>query len=475
MLFSDYYKIKIGTGDDWFDPILSSDTKLFIDPLLVTDTNHKHFTNVSKKISDFFAEGFRLAANSSPHPNDNLYILLLSMMKFPEVQEICLGYSESTEGAGASDGFGEKIVSAIYQTISMGLKNIHRFETLGLFNKGIGKDRLSDITANIIKENLIKYTEKIAKKHKLKTKQFFFKQVNFNLTSKRWMSGVFELPENPYSNNKAVILVPKRFILDVPNISPEFFLNFIWEKKNKEIRSLFSYKIKSEINKKEIVEIARKRLDWVNEFEQFISKDLTLRSYDFKIDPRGVYQPAIGSYKYAATNPITLNATNRTEFQKCVDIIIQQYCHFIENENGYKLLWNDNGKPRREESAQITFTCVVKQFCKANNIDLSRENNLGRGPVDFKFSQGYKDRVSIEIKLAKNGNFWDGLNLQLPKYLEVEEIDKGYFIVICLTEQDLEKVKNLENVAIQISKQINKQVIPIIVDATPHKLSASKL
>lgn len=322
MLFSDFYKINIGTDDDWFDPLLDIDTKLFIDPLLVTDLIHPEFKNTGITITNFFNEGFKLAAQSEPKTNDNLYKVLLSMMKFPEVQELCLGYSKSTKGAGSGEGFGKEIVHAIYQTISMGLTNIHRFETLGLFSEGIGKDRLSDITANIIKRDLINYTIKIAKRHDLKTQPFPFRQVYFNQNSKKWMPDIFDLPKNPFSENKAVILVPKRFILDIPNISPELFLDFIWERKNKEVRSLFSYKLKSEINKKEIVAIARKRIDWVNQFEQFVSKDLTLKNYNFSLDPNGVYQPAIGSYKYAVSNPIQLNATNKHEFEHCIHSII---------------------------------------------------------------------------------------------------------------------------------------------------------
>lgn len=35
MFFSDYYKILHTGNDDWFDPIVSVDTKLFVDPFLI--------------------------------------------------------------------------------------------------------------------------------------------------------------------------------------------------------------------------------------------------------------------------------------------------------------------------------------------------------------------------------------------------------------------------------------------------------
>jgi hypothetical protein len=33
--FSDQFNITRGTKDDWFDPILESDTKVFVDPFLL--------------------------------------------------------------------------------------------------------------------------------------------------------------------------------------------------------------------------------------------------------------------------------------------------------------------------------------------------------------------------------------------------------------------------------------------------------
>ena len=103
MLFSDYFEITKGKGDDWFDPMLDVDTKLFIDPLLVTDAPHINFRNIGGKISKFFDIAFQLAAESEAKRSDTKYIQLCSMMKFPEVQELCLGYSRSTKGAGAGD------------------------------------------------------------------------------------------------------------------------------------------------------------------------------------------------------------------------------------------------------------------------------------------------------------------------------------------------------------------------------------
>lgn len=140
------------------------------------------------------------------------------------------------------------------------------------------------------------------------------------------------------------------------------------------------------------------------------------------------------------------------------------------------MLWDEKGnKPKSEEASQLIFTGIVKHYCKANNIDLNREVNLGRGSVDFKFSSGYQNRALIEVKLAKNSKFWNGLEKQLIKYLEVEDIKKGYFLVICYNDDDINKVSGIQNVASEVGKRKNVDLNVYVIDASYDKPSASKL
>ena len=81
------------------------------------------------------------------------------------------------------------------------------------------------------------------------------------------------------------------------------------------------------------------------------------------------------------------------------------------------------------DSFQALFMQTVATHCRANNIDVSAEANIGRGPVDFKMAIGYSARVLVEAKLARNTKFWHGLHRQLPKYLEAERVSEGIFIV----------------------------------------------
>ena len=48
---------------------------------------------------------------------------------------------------------------------------------------------------------------------------------------------------------------------------------------------------------------------------------------------------------------------------------------------------------------QAIFFGVADSYCDANNIDLTKEGNNGRGPVDFKLSRGANDkRITPKIR-----------------------------------------------------------------------------
>ena len=104
MKFSTIFKVTPDENDNWFDPILKKDTKLFIDPFLIFDTKDPLFIDCHKKTIDFFENGFEIAAVSKPNDTDIRYKQLKRMMSFPEVAEICLGYAESDTGGSGAGG-----------------------------------------------------------------------------------------------------------------------------------------------------------------------------------------------------------------------------------------------------------------------------------------------------------------------------------------------------------------------------------
>jgi hypothetical protein len=107
---------------------------------------------------------------------------------------------------------------------------------------------------------------------------------------------------------------------------------------------------------------------------------------------------------------------------------------------------------------------------------VDREVELGRGPVDFKFSNGYSKRALLEIKKLHNGKFWNGLEAQLPSYLHSDECKDGWFISIQYrsTGTSVQWSLRLPNEVRQVADRISKNLRCKAIDARP-KQCASEL
>jgi hypothetical protein len=162
------------------------------------------------------------------------------------------------------------------------------------------------------------------------------------------------------------------------------------------------------------------------------------------------------------------------EFLAAIHEMVDAFKQYVEQNRGWELLWNDGGTPRGETASQNLFLGTVVPYCRANDIDISREPNIGRGPVDFKTSKGMTLRALQEVKLAKNTKFWNGLRKQLPTYLKAERIREGWFIVIIQSEEDLKRLSEIQNHMSDVARQTGLKLNYISVDSRRPK-AASKL
>jgi hypothetical protein len=119
---------------------------------------------------------------------------------------------------------------------------------------------------------------------------------------------------------------------------------------------------------------------------------------------------------------------------------------------------------------------IARSYCRANNIVVDREVELGRGPVDFKFSNGYARRALLEIKKLHNGKFWNGLEYQLPSYLESDDCPDAWYLAIQYYTRGVSKNRRLRlgQVVDATAQSTGRNLRLRLIDVTP-KESASKL
>ncbi len=113
----------------------------------------------------------------------------------------------------------------------------------------------------------------------------------------------------------------------------------------------------------------------------------------------------------------------------------------IENQDGYKIFYL-NGKPiKRESDLQIMYKLVWY----ASEMDVNREVNNGRGPVDYKVSFGSKNSALVEFKLASNPKLEQNLANQVEIYKQANNTDKAIKVIMYFSVEELNKLNKILN------------------------------
>jgi hypothetical protein len=472
--FSEAFNIRPQPFDHWFDPILTVDTPLFLDPFLIYDRETDHFAGSHAEIIHFFTLMFKTIARAGANRTSVSWRRTVDALVFPEVEELCLGYTRlGTKGIGSGRELATLVAEALWEAIQAGVQEIKHFEEVCIIRGGIGADRISDITAALVRYRLAEYTEAICGHYGVPLEAARYTRGRYDFRHERWISTIFQLPRNPY-NNKPILLVPRLYLRDLPTINADDFWTYCYSNENATIRLEFSDDITRRVSKQEIIDFARRHGEIRERYLHYRERHAG-SSYDFERDPKGIIHWYEETQQYCQNHPVALVPDTIETFRQAIATMVQSYKHYVEDNKGWNLLWNENNTPRREEAAQDLFLGIVKHYCKANNIDISREPNIGRGPVDFKTSRGFNLRALLEVKLAKNSRFWSGLKNQLPKYLEAEEVRFGHFIVIAYTDGDLERLKGIREQVESVNTQTGRTIEVVVVNARLNPISASKL
>jgi len=413
-----------------------------------------------------------LVAEGNRDPKTLAYRKALDLLRFTEPRELCLGYTaEGTRGLGSGGKLGRLMAQAISAAIGRGLEHPKHFEELGILQEGIGADRISDTTCTILKPKLVAYTQKIAKRHGIPLEDHELYAAEFDEQRQRFMRPVVRLPTNPAAGGP-LLLVPERFLADLPKLNADDW----WEHyENEQLRTDLNYEVMGKVDKKTIVQTARRQMDFVREWAKQQERE-PAKPYDLERDPKGVVQWETAARDFTASNPLRIAPPQTPdEFDAVIETIIAKFRLFIEDQRGWWLLW-DGTKEKPEQAPQLIFYGLARNYCEANNIVIDPETDFGRGPVDFKFSNGYEHRAHLEVKKLHNGKFWNGLDRQLPTYMASDEVEKGWFLAIRYRDgkQWDQRERQLRPRVEAAAKAHKRTLHGALIDGRPRR-SASKL
>lgn len=446
------------------DPVLNCDTRLFIDPLLLSKCNtHEIQKNGYNSLRSAFDKIVRLLSASKTE-NDPAWKAAYKLLNLNERPETCLGYGgASINGSSRPPEVRTKVLRTAKEIIQLGEDDPEIISLMGLFEEGVGPDTISDLATNCIITALAQITETFALANNLPTKQF---GEPFNC----------HLPINPYGKQRAVILVPRDIVRDLPlaadwsDVTQAIFeIAEIREAFNTFIGGMVQATVK---DKKKALKKAC--LQSIDEFKEIFQSILSSSAH---YDPN---EDAMNYYNFRSLIQQSLDLSivpnllptskDSIGLHNVVKDIIMHFKQLVEKQNLWEMLWNGDN-PKRERASQLIFYAVADCYCRANNIDISPETDMGGGPVDFKFSEGYERRLLVEIKLSK-GTVEHGYKKQLEVYKNAARTHDAVFLIIDVGKmgKKLQKIQHQRDILLKSGSDASE----IFVVNAKRKSSASK-
>lgn len=228
MFFSEQFGVNSEVIKEYgaVDISLVCDIPLFIDPMLIFNSDKPEYQALHQEIIRYFHFLYSKAKEGLSSKEINAWF------NFSEVPNNWLGFSlRGNKGLA----LGKKYAQFLYENIGFTLETHdiskgQHIEKAMLLYEGSGKDKISDLTVNLIKRFLCEYTENFAKEYispKL-CKNLPVEKAYFNYDTESFVSREYALPYIYNDNGKIeyVLLTPYDILReDEPSINRADFYN----------------------------------------------------------------------------------------------------------------------------------------------------------------------------------------------------------------------------------------------------------
>jgi len=218
--FSEYFDLPQDGEYDFVDIYAHQDIPLFLDPFGISAMGTKWSTECENQIATYFQYLIDSIRNGDKKSTSKLLGAL------HEVDEVGLGYSTGvSKGRGIGKKQAQEIQDAFETSAAAKSGDIKDIADCALMIPGVNRDKISDITANILKRKLIEFTQRQCKEHNIPLKKvpvsaFDYKKFEF-------LSYYSELP---VINGRPKILLPITAVRQDPELSKDkYYRKFVLE------------------------------------------------------------------------------------------------------------------------------------------------------------------------------------------------------------------------------------------------------
>lgn len=463
LLFSKHFRIdeKLLIKARLIDPFLNVDTQLFIDPVLLSKSDFKEISEKGHlSFRNHFSNYIRLLAISEAE-GDAAWKGAKNLLDLREPPQTGLGYGGSgRSGSSRPNDVRNAIMRTSKEIVNLGAKDPEMISLMGFFEENVGPDTISDFTTRVVMANLAKVTE------------VFCSKFGVPIQSVKELEGI----KLPHYNGAPIILVPRDIVRDLP-IANDWSDIEAAALKNQEIRkrvNMFLGGIAKPTVSERKAALKYAAMGSAKDFESFLNAvKENASNYDPNTDAlayyklREILKSDLNQFKKVVKPDVSNDPQALRNF---VLETIEHFKHHVEHGNLWEELWIGN-EPKKERAAQLIFFAIADCFCIANDVDVSPEANMGGGPIDFKFSRGYKTRVLVELKRS-TGAVRHGYEKQLEIYKTASRTNFGIFVIMDIGGMGvkLRQIKNIQKMRLDRGEQASEIVV---IDAC-RKKSASK-
>jgi len=440
-----------------FDSLMDEDSNFFINIKRLRDTKVPEFKDSYDNINAYFRD-LGILLKASINPGDKLYKTAVKKFDFSEVKGINLGFSKGTRGAGFGPKLSNQIVKDASEIIKSRSEQPEIFHLTSLFEENVGPDRLSDMIATLIYEDIVRYTKRIYEEVGI---------IRENYPEYSYESGLLI---NPYKGCE-LLLLPIDILHELPIARSWDDIDRVVSE-NETIRREMSELVGKEWSKLASSQKKHYIKDFIFMKPHLISKVIDdykatgVEAYDIYLNVDYRIERLINGIIKAKDK---LDLSEKSSYESALEII-NEFKHWIENQKGYIILEGIHTR-NEEKIIQRTLHGTAGYYCKINNLDISPESNTGRGPVDFKISRG-EDKTVVEIKLTSNQETVHGFEVQIEEYAKSEGTDNKIFLVID-NGRSSTRINQVKESYEKRLKAGEKPATVIVIDAKPKESASS--
>lgn len=498
MLFSEKFEVEKDKIEEYgaIDISLICDIPLFVDPMLIFNSEKSDYKILHKSIIKYF----HFLAKKSEQKLEKGDIKL--WYTFNEVCNNWFGYAlEGNKGSALDIEFGYFLYKNIKFVLHTNqISNGEHLEKIMLLYDGSGRDKISDMTVNLIKGYLCEYTQEFARKYIKEEycRNFPVDKAEFNYLTESFTTKEYYLPYliNEKGEEEYILLTPSDILRkNEPAINRDNFF-----KNNRKIRdhiendvlrtqvnnyiakAVGEYEKEQRANKKKPSERKIKTIE-KESFSEMVKEHPEIYDYYVKMreeDKENIKEECLsevntqlqkfiinaeelvtkfkeGNYKVSESTSAYEESKNRIKYFK----------HIIEDCDGYKNLYHNGERISTENDLQRLFKFVWYK----TSFKPDFETNNGRGPADVVVSKGNENQNVIEFKLASNSRL-PHMFEQTEIYKRANSAEKSIIAIFYFSEKELDKVNKIINAA-GCTNKIGEEII-LIDCRNDNKASASK-